>query len=169
MEDPSRRRWSSKIPLGRGRRHRPAARLLDGSGGPRSRPNKRQQHEGGDFFPLFFCSESEISSSGAGEVVVEKGGVEWRGEAASQPGRCGNWAPGFAPRRLIRPRPRNRARARADRACLRVFIHGRCRVGGPHAIGAVRIARRGTAATGLEQCGMPSERAMLLLPACVAV
>ena len=26
---------------------------------------------------------------------------------------CGNWAPGFAPRRLIRPRPRNRAREHA--------------------------------------------------------
>jgi len=37
--------------------------------------------------------------------------VEWQGEAARQV--CGNWAPGFAPRRLIRPRPRNRAREHA--------------------------------------------------------
>ena len=37
--------------------------------------------------------------------------MEWQGEAARQV--CGNWAPGFAPRRLIRPRPRNRAREHA--------------------------------------------------------
>ena len=37
--------------------------------------------------------------------------MEWQGEAARQV--CGDWAPGFAPRRLIRPRPRNRAREHA--------------------------------------------------------
>lgn len=70
QQDPC--RWGAGDDTGRA--ELPAARLLDGSGGPRSRPNKRQEHGGGDFFPLFFCSESEISSSGAGEVVVEKGG-----------------------------------------------------------------------------------------------
>lgn len=81
--------------------------------------------------PCFFLAQrpAALAQRGREVVVAEKGGGVEGGEAASQPGRCGDWAPGFAPGRLIRPRPRNRARehARTD-ACLRVFIHGRCRV-----------------------------------------
>lgn len=154
----ARSRW-----LGRRQRHRvgraACRRLLDGSGRSAVEAKQTATARGRRFLPLVFFLLLRDQQRRRGRERWRR--VEWRVREAGA---------GTGPR--IRsppsdPRPRNRARPRADRACPRVFIHGAAGWSGPHAIGAVRIARRGTASRHWIGAVRTAERAMLL-PACVA-
>jgi hypothetical protein len=178
MEDPNRAAVEQQDPAGGvGDDTGLLPALLDGSGDPRSRPNKRQQHGGGDFFPLFFSSSAAAALAQRGRVVVvaEKGGgVEGGGGSLAA-----RQVRGLGPRIRSRPSdppapPKSSERARADR-CLspRIYTWPLQGAAGPTRSGpSVSPRREGTAATGLEQCGLPSERPShmlsFLLPACVA-
>jgi hypothetical protein len=136
---------------GRGRRRGEAGQAnalppLDGSGARRQTGRAR----GGDFFPLFFSSETELRRG------AERGGGGGGGGGRQVP----PWRTG--PR--IRsppsdPRPRNRARARAGRALPPAYLYT---AGPPGAAGPTRSGPSVSPAGGTAGCWITALEASML-------